>query len=423
MAYVIVQHLDPYHASRLPSLLGRATQMPVVELSQRTRPQPDTVYVQPPNKCVICKNGDLTLIRRVERMSLAIDHFFESLAEEQGRRAIGVLLSGSGSDGTAGLRAIKAATGFTFAQDEESAKFPSMPRNAIASGFVDAALSPKEIAAELRRIAGHPYIKKAVPEKEEQEPHIDLDDLSRIFLELRKHTGVDFTAYKQTTLQRRMERRMASHRIERLSQRKGRGKRKTGMREELSATKESLQAIIEEQEATNEELKSANEEIESSNEELQSTNEELETTKEELQSTNEELATLNEELSNRNLEIMQINSDLNNLLSSVHLPIVMVDNGLTLRRATPTARDVFNIVDSDIGRRISELRPNVAVPEFEKLLRDVIDTLSIREREVRDKQGRRYSLRIRPYRRADNKIDGAVITMVDIHERRDRHCA
>ncbi|HYY14824.1 MAG TPA: chemotaxis protein CheB [Chthoniobacterales bacterium] len=191
MAYVIVQHLDPYHASRLPSLLGRATQMPVVELSQRTRPQPDTVYVQPPNKCVICKNGDLTLIRRVERMSLAIDHFFESLAEEQGRRAIGVLLSGSGSDGTAGLRAIKAATGFTFAQDEESAKFPSMPRNAIASGFVDAALSPKEIAAELRRIAGHPYIKKAVPEKEEQEPHIDLDDLSRIFLELRKHTGVD----------------------------------------------------------------------------------------------------------------------------------------------------------------------------------------------------------------------------------------
>ena len=120
---------------------------------------------------------------------------------------------------------------------------------------------------------------------------------------------------------------------------------------------------------------------------------------------------------------MQINSDLNNLLSSVHLPIVMVDNGLTLRRATPTARDVFNIVDSDIGRRISELRPNVAVPEFEKLLRDVIDTLSIREREVRDKQGRRHSLRIRPYRRADNKIDGAVITMVDIHERRDRHCA
>src|SRR5439155_14872961 len=98
------------------------------------------------------------------------------------------------------------------------------------------------------------------------------------------------------------------------------------LRRELAASKESLQAIIEEQEATNEELKSANEEIESSNEELQSTNEELETAKEELQSTNEELTTLNEELSNRNLEMMQMNSDLKNLLASIQLPIVMVDN-------------------------------------------------------------------------------------------------
>ena len=124
---------------------------------------------------------------------------------------------------------------------------------------------------------------------------------------------------------------------------KSKGKRRTGhgevehLREELSATKESLQAIIEEQEATNEELKSANEEIESSNEELQSTNEELETAKEELQSTNEELTTLNEELSNRNVEMIQVNSDLNNLLSSVQIPIVMVDSALTVRRATPVA--------------------------------------------------------------------------------------
>src|SRR5215510_10955273 len=164
------------------------------------------------------------------------------------------------------------------------------------------------------------------------------------------------------------------------------------LREELNSTKESLQAIIEEQEATNEELKSANEEIESSNEELQSTNEELETAKEELQSTNEELTTLNEELSNRNLEIMQINSDLNNLLSSVHLPIVMVDNALTVRRATPTAYQAFNISDIDIGRRITELSPNIELTNLEKLLHEVIDTLTVREREVRDRQGRRYSL-------------------------------
>src|SRR5262249_46272187 len=147
------------------------------------------------------------------------------------------------------------------------------------------------------------------------------------------------------------------------------------LREELSATKESLQAIIEEQEATNEELKSANEEIESSNEELQSTNEELETAKEELQSTNEELTTLNEELSNRNLEITQINSDLGNLLSSIHLPIVMVDNALTVRRVTPTVREVFNITDSDIGRPITELKLNIEVPDLAKQIQEVIDTL------------------------------------------------
>ncbi len=804
MAFVIVQHLDPHHASRLPSLLGRATQMPVIEISGRVKPEADKAYVLPPNKGLIYKNGELNLIQLGERPTLAIDRFFESVAEEQGPRAIGVLLSGTGTDGTAGLRAIKAAGGITFAQDEESAKFPAMPRSAVQAGFVDAALSPKEIANELRRIAEHPYIREAPHGAAEPKAEpADLDDLSRIFLALKKHTGVDFSSYKQSTLQRRIQRRMALHRIERLGRyanflrgdhkevqelfndllinvtrffrdehvfkalskkfipqlvknKRGKGelrvwvpgcatgeevyslaiciletlgnavsttrvqvfgtdlsesaierarlgiystaiekdvsperlqrffkklqatyqinrtvrdvctfarqnitadppfsrldliscrnvliylgpelqkralpifhyalnpggylllgpsetvgvfsdhfelvdrrakifakkivpgrremelrpytgfaeiktleparlappsdgrdfnahvqqiadrimlgtyapsavvidenmnvrhfrgrtalylehtagpaslnllhiarpslvpdiratvrrairtgrparkerafvkrdaqvaevnieavpfkvantdgnwflvvfseggdvetkaasrsKKKKGksgredeiqqLRDELSATKESLQAIIEEQEATNEELKSANEEIESSNEELQSTNEELETAKEELQSTNEELTTLNEELSNRNLEIMQINSDLSNLLSSIHLPIVMVDNNLMIRRATPTARDAFNITDKDVGRRMTELKANIEIPDVEQLLHEVIDTLTVREEKVRDKRGRLYSLRVRPYRTTDNKIDGAVLTLVDIN--------
>ena len=178
-----------------------------------------------------------------------------------------------------------------------------------------------------------------------------------------------------------------------------------------------MQAIIQEHEATNEELKAASEEIESSNEELQSTNEELETAKEELQSTNEELTTLNEELSNRNLEMMQVNSDLNNLLSSIQLPIVMVDNALTVRRATPLARQAFNILSTDIGRPLSELRPNIDIPDLDKILRDVIQTLTAYARDVTDKQGRAYSLRVRPYRTSDNKIDGAVIALVDINGR------
>src|SRR5947207_2713168 len=186
------------------------------------------------------------------------------------------------------------------------------------------------------------------------------------------------------------------------------------LRRELAASKESLQTIIEEQEATNEELKSSNEEIESSNEELQSTNEELETAKEELQSTNEELTTLNEELSNRNLEMMQLTNELNNLLASTQMPIVMVDNALTVRRATPAARSAFNILPTDIGRPLSELRPNINVPDLENILREVIESLGTRERKVTDKDGRPYSLRVRPYRTADDKIDGAVITLVDI---------
>src|SRR5215510_342923 len=178
MAFVVVQHLDPHHASNLPKLLGKITQLPVIEIGGRVKPEPDIVYVLPSNKGLLYKNGALILTRRIERPTLAIDRFFESLAEEEGARAIGVLLSGSGSDGTAGLRAIKAAGGITFAQDEESAKFPTMPRNAIQGGFVDAALSPKQIADELDRIAGHPYVQKLPPAAEEpQADHADLDDL------------------------------------------------------------------------------------------------------------------------------------------------------------------------------------------------------------------------------------------------------
>src|SRR5438477_8942153 len=220
MAFVIVQHLDPHHASRLPNLLGKMTAMPVSEIARTTTPKPNTVYVQPPNKCVIAKDGALTLARRTERLNVAIDHFFESLAEERGSRAIGIVLSGTGSDGTAGLRAIKAAGGLTFAQSEESAKFDAMPRSAIRSGFVDLVLPPHEIARELRRIADHPYIRRPLsdPEEIEKAAYKQADDLGRIFLSLKKQTGVDFSAYKETTLLRRIQRRMALHRLEKMSQ-------------------------------------------------------------------------------------------------------------------------------------------------------------------------------------------------------------
>ena len=188
------------------------------------------------------------------------------------------------------------------------------------------------------------------------------------------------------------------------------------LRAELVSTKDSLQAIIEEQEAANEEIKSANEEIESSNEELQSTNEELETAKEELQSTNEELTTVNDELNNRNQEISQINNDLNNLLSSIHIAVVMVDNALIIRRITPLAEKLFNIIPGDIGRKLSDINPNLEIPELPGMIRSVIDQLMPVEKTVRDREGKSYSLRVRPYRTRDNVIDGVVIALVDLNE-------
>lgn len=785
MAFVIVQHLDPHHSSRLAHLLRRATSMPVIELAETSAPQPNTVYVQPPNKCVTMKEGALKLTRRTERLNVAIDHFFESLAEARGSRAIGVLLSGTGTDGTAGLRAIKAAGGLAFAQSEQSAKFPDMPRSAIRAGFVDTILSPREIAEEIERIGNHSYIREPMTDGESAKSgkviDQEADDLARVFSSLKTQIGVDFSSYKRTTLLRRIQRRMALHRIEKLSaykqflhnnkkeiealfddllinvthffrdervfralqQRflpvllrkklKHRGEQlrvwvpgcatgeevyslviciletlgthsakigiqifgtdlsestidharagiyssaiakdvtpkrlkrffakrdgtyqinrkvrdlctfarqditadppfsrldliscrnvliylspqlhkrcipqfhyalnpggylilgpaeSVGMYEELfepvdrknkiyakrdvptprtfdlqpyrgfeapqgdarstsavradfsdyllevadrimlgayapaaviidstmhveqmrgrtedylehppdadtlnllqlarpsmvsdlrrtidramkngkptrkervlvrfqgktrevnievvpfkmaDSNKSWMLVIFDEttkgarpgrllevlgrtapQREMNEmrqELRaseSAGKEMLSRNEELQLVNEELETAKEELQSTNEELTTLNDELSNRNVEMMQLTSDLDNLLTSVRFPIVMVDRALTVRRATPAARNAFNILPTDIGRRITDLRPNIDIPDLENILREVIGTLKTQQRKVKGNEGRDYSLHVRPYRTTDNKIDGAVITLVDV---------
>lgn len=190
------------------------------------------------------------------------------------------------------------------------------------------------------------------------------------------------------------------------------------LRVELAATKQTLQSIIEEHEATNEELRAANEEIQSSNEELQSTNEELTTAKEELQSTNEELTTLNEELENRNAELRQAVNDLNNLLNSVNVPILILGNDLSIRSITPLAERVFRLIPADIHRPIGELRLGIEVENLEQMIRDVIDSLNMREETVRGQDDRWYSLRIRPYRTTDNQINGAVLSLIDVTERK-----
>lgn len=185
------------------------------------------------------------------------------------------------------------------------------------------------------------------------------------------------------------------------------------LEQELASTREYLDSLTERYEATTEELRSANEEAVSTNEELQSTNEELETAKEELQATNEELVTLNEELQERSEKIQEINDDLVNLLDSVQLPIIMLGSDLRIRRFTPAAADLFNLIDGDVGRPLSDLNLPLDVDRLQTLMLDVLDDLQVEERSIETTDGDTYQMRIHPYRTSDDRIDGVVLVLLD----------
>jgi two-component system CheB/CheR fusion protein len=799
MAFVLVQHLSPKHESILPTLLAKATPMPVLEITDGLELAPNYVYINPPGVRVTLAQGALHLASPDASPGppRLIDDFLRSLAQAMPNLAIGVVLSGSGSDGTRGLKAIHEAGGVTLAQAPDTAHFDSMPRSAIASGCVEHILSPEAIAGTLAQLANQPTLLHSTPSTGEP-PELSPRGLQRLFDLLRTCVGVDFTHYKPTTIHRRLERRMLLCRVEKLEDylqyleehpeeietlhqdllihvtsffrdpetfkvlqqkvfpelfrnrppntpfrlwvpgcstgeevysllialleylgaaaqsqpiqvfgtdiaepaieraraaiypasitagvsperlrrffvkgaggyqvqkslrslcvfarqnlvsdppfsrmdliscrnvliylgpvlqkkvlpvfhhalgsggylvlgssetvgaaadlfslvdkrhkiyrkkttvprpgftftypqhpperleslprklepsdadpqkeadrlvlarygppgviinddleilhfrghtgpyleplpgvaslsllkmaREGLGlelraaihrakksggrvrkeglvvssqeperkinldvqplqatlgtreryflilfeevpspppappkrgrpperKGRTGLREserlreELLAAKDHLQALLEEQEATSEELRAANEETQSSNEELQSTNEELEAAKEELQSTNEELTTVNEELQNRNLELSQLNSDLNNLIGSTHSTTVMLGSDLRVRRFTPMAQEVLKLSNADLGRSLLDLRLSFPLPDLKRSVKEVLEQLSVIEQEVRDEEGRWYLLRLRPYKTLDNRIDGVVLTLLDI---------
>ena len=238
MAFVLVQHLDPDHESALTEILARATAMPVREVTDKLAVEPNHVYVIPPDKRLSMARGQLRLEPREQTAGAqrSIDSFLESLAQDRQEQAIGVILSGTASDGTLGLEAIKAEGGITFAQDE-SAKYDSMPRSAVAAGCVDFVLSPEGIARELARIARHPHVSgarahrgrkprgdgessEAAPAKGGRTVELDgglrMHALRKILLLLRNHCGVDFSLYKPSTIQRRITRRMVLNKCETL---------------------------------------------------------------------------------------------------------------------------------------------------------------------------------------------------------------
>ena len=219
MAFVFVPHLDPSRESAFVQILERTTAMSVLQIKDRMRVQPDHVYVIPPNCDLTILNATLHIAKRDEHRSvnMTIDIFFRSLAADQGSNAIGVILSGTASDGTSGLTAIKGEGGITFAQDTHSAKYDGMPASAIAAGCVDFVLPPETIALELARIRQHPYVAGSYPEQlDADEKTMDVY-MAQVFRLLRRITKVDFSEYKPPTIGRRIQRRMALHKIEKLS--------------------------------------------------------------------------------------------------------------------------------------------------------------------------------------------------------------
>jgi two-component system CheB/CheR fusion protein len=217
MAFVFIQHMDPTHESLLTTLLSKKTRMPVSQITHHMAIEPNCVYVIPPDTNLFLKERRFQLEPRLKTQSppMAIDSFFRSLADHEKENAIGVILSGTGSDGALGAAAIKAAGGVVFAQDGATAKYNGMPHSAAAAGCVDFILPPEGIAKKLLRIKTHPDAARSkesgvFPESSPQERN----SLNRIFTLLRTLKDIDFSLYKPSTIQRRLMRRITLHRID-----------------------------------------------------------------------------------------------------------------------------------------------------------------------------------------------------------------
>ena len=209
MAFVLVSHLDPGHASILTEILQRSTTMPVFEIQDQMKVAPNSVYVIPPNRDMAIFHGALQLNvpEQPRGQRMPIDAFLRSLAEDQGERAVGIILSGTGTDGTLGLRAILGAGGVSLVQEPATAKYDGMPNSAINAGYATHVLAvekmPEALLSGIRALNLPPAA-----------PAVITGGLNRILMQLRSATGHDFTQYKKSTIGRRIERRMSMHDIE-----------------------------------------------------------------------------------------------------------------------------------------------------------------------------------------------------------------
>ncbi len=213
MAFVIIQHLSPTHKSLMSSLLAKHTRMKVMEAQDGIKIEPGCVYINPPDRNMALINGTLCFMElpAARELRLSVDYFFRTLAEDREEKAICIILSGTGSDGTLGVKAVKEKGGLVIIQDPESAKYDGMPRSAISAGLADYILPPEKMPEQLMKYMQHPYIVQPAEigtDEEGFQKHIQ-----KIFVLIRLHTGHDFSHYKISTVRRRIARRMAVHQI------------------------------------------------------------------------------------------------------------------------------------------------------------------------------------------------------------------
>lgn len=214
MAFVVVQHLSPDYKSLMDELLARQTKLRILIIEDGMQVEANTIYLIPPRKNLTLFHSQLFLEdQSLKRgLHLPVDIFFSSLASEMGKNAIGIILSGTGSDGTLGTRAIKEAGGMIMVQDETTAKFDGMPRSSISTGLVDYILPPSQMPEALVNYTKHPFVKKT--KLLETTLSRNQDPLTKVTLALRDHTGIDFSYYKENTVIRRLERRLSINRFE-----------------------------------------------------------------------------------------------------------------------------------------------------------------------------------------------------------------
>ena len=215
IAYVVIQHLDPTQKGMLPELLQRICKMEVHQAKDMMVVEPDCVYVIPPNRSMSILNGILRLFASIEirGMRLPVDFFLRSLADDRKEQSIGIILSGMGSDGSLGLRAIKEKNGIVMVQEPATAKFDSMPRNAIDAVVVDIVAPPDALPEKLSAFLKQTSLSRTSPDPDIKDKHA----LEKIIILLRRYTGNDFSVYKKNTLYRRIERRMGIHKIDEIS--------------------------------------------------------------------------------------------------------------------------------------------------------------------------------------------------------------